>query len=261
MRRAGGRAGRRADEVRRGDACVGPGTRQASPLQLSVPSAPLSDRLHRLGLHGIARIITHTNRSVMVSVGARGTLRLHRGYSFAPDRILSAIVRFLDPYMPRAVRRVAEREFLAFPVEEFAPPPEGPVQPERPRPGDLRLLHRLRRLHEELNARHFGGALGDVPIRVSSRMRTRLGELAVDVTTGRPLEIALSRLHLTRHPWAEVEHTMLHEMVHQWQAEFGLPVDHGPGFRRKAREVGVLPTARRSLALGITALASPSQRP
>jgi hypothetical protein len=41
---------------------------------------------------------------------------------------------------------------------------------------------------------------------------------------------------------------MLHEMVHQWQAETGLPVDHGPGFRRKAREVGVLPTARRHLA-------------
>jgi hypothetical protein len=32
---------------------------------------------------------------------------------------------------------------------------------------------------------------------------------------------------------------MLHEMVHQWQAEMGLRVDHGPTFRRKAREVGV----------------------
>ena len=27
---------------------------------------------------------------------------------------------------------------------------------------------------------------------------------------------------------------MLHEMVHQWQAETGLPVDHGPLFREKA---------------------------
>jgi len=40
---------------------------------------------------------------------------------------------------------------------------------------------------------------------------------------------------------------MLHEMVHQWQAETGLPVDHGPLFRAKAREVGVLPAARRKL--------------
>jgi hypothetical protein len=163
--------------------------------------------------------------------------------------VLAAILRFLDPSLPRAVRRAAEHEFLAFPVEQFAPAPERPVQPERPRPGDLRLLHRLRRLHEELNARHFGRALSDLPIRVSGRMRIRLGELAVDLRTGRPIEITLSRRHLTCHTWSEVEHTMLHEMVHQWQAETGLPVDHGPGFRLKAREVGVLPTARRTLTI------------
>jgi hypothetical protein len=36
-------------------------------------------------------------------------------------------------------------------------------------------------------------------------------------------------------------------MVHQWQAETGRSVDHGPCFRAKAREVGVLPAARRQL--------------
>jgi hypothetical protein len=61
------------------------------------------------------------------------------------------------------------------------------------------------------------------------------------------MEIAISRRHIARHAWAEVEHTFLHEMVHQWQAETGLPVDHGPAFRRKAREVGVLPGAKRTL--------------
>jgi hypothetical protein len=40
---------------------------------------------------------------------------------------------------------------------------------------------------------------------------------------------------------------LLHEMVHQWQAENGLPVDHGAVFRRKAQEVGVLPGARRTV--------------
>jgi hypothetical protein len=40
---------------------------------------------------------------------------------------------------------------------------------------------------------------------------------------------------------------MLHEMVHQWQAETGLGVDHGPTFRRKARDVGVLPQAKRTV--------------
>ena len=95
--------------------------------------------------------------------------------------------------------------------------------------------------------RHFGGMLGALPIRLSGRMRTRLGELAVELRSGRPLEIAISRRHLARHDWAEVEHTLLHEMVHQWQAESGLRVDHGPTFRRKAREVGVLPAARREV--------------
>ena len=37
--------------------------------------------------------------------------------------------------------------------------------------------------------------------------------------------------------------TLLHEMVHQWQCEQGLPLDHGQSFRRKALEVGIRPNA------------------
>jgi hypothetical protein len=212
-----------------------------------VNSDSLSARLNLLGLHGVARVVTHTNRIVMVSLGARGVLRLHRGYAHAPDRVLRAIVRFLDPSLPRAVRRTAEREFLEFPVEQHFPSPPAPPRRERPRPGDLLLLHRLSRAHERLNGEHFGGTLRSLPIRVSSRMRTRLGELSVEVRTGWPMEIAISRRHIGRHGWAEVEHTLLHEMVHQWQAETGRPVDHGPIFRRMARQVGVLPQAKRIL--------------
>ncbi|HEU4699814.1 MAG TPA: SprT-like domain-containing protein [Gemmatimonadales bacterium] len=181
---------------------------------------------------------------------SRGTLRLHAGYAAAPDRVLVAIIRFLTPGLRRTTRRALEREFLAFPVEDHAPPASArrPRTPERPRPGDDALLARLRAAHRELNARHFGGALGEIPIHLSGRMRTRLGELAVELRTGRPLRITMSRHHLRRHPWAEVEHTLLHEMVHQWQAETGGPVDHGAGFRRKAREVGVLPRAKRRVA-------------
>jgi len=209
---------------------------------------PLAARLDLLGLRGVTRIVTHTNRIVMLSLGKRGVLRLHRGYAHAPDRVLRAIVRFLDPRLPRALRRMAEREFLDFPVELHAPPPARPPRLERPRPGDLRLLHRLNQAHERLNAEHFDGALGSLPIRLSSRMRTRLGELSVELRTGRPMEIAISRRHIARHPWAEVEHTLLHEMVHQWQDERGLTIDHGRTFRAKAREVGIPPFARRTVA-------------
>ena len=204
----------------------------------------LGHRLKLLGLRDVDRILTHTNRTVMISL-TRRVLRLHRGYASAPDRVLRAIVRFLDPRVPRAARRGAEREFLGFPVELYAPPMTPAVRRERPRPGDLIWLERLVSLHERLNATHFGRSLGTVPIRLSGRMRTRLGELAVDLRSGRPLEIAISRRHLLRHPWPEVEHTMLHEMVHQWQAETGLAVNHGRTFRQKAVEVGVTPHARR----------------
>jgi hypothetical protein len=212
-----------------------------------VSSDPLSARLGRLGLRGVSRIVTHTNRIVMVSLGARGVLRLHRGYAHAPDEVLQAIVRFLDARLPRAERRIAEREFIDFPVERHAPAPPGPPRRERPRPGDLLLLHRLSQAHERLNREHFGGALGSLPLRLSSRMRTRLGELSVEIRSGRPIEIAISRRHIARHGWAEVEHTLLHEMVHQWQAETGIPVDHGPTFRHKARQVGALPGAKRRI--------------
>ena len=206
----------------------------------------LPDRLVALGLRDVERIVTHTNQIVMLSLSRR-TLRIHRGYAFAPDGVLKAVVRFLNPRVPRVLRRAAEREFLRFPVHIYATAAPRPRRRERSSPGDVHLLHRLEALHRELNQRHFGSALPDIPIRISGRMRRRLGELSVDLKSGRAAEIALSRRHLERHSWVEVEHTMLHEMVHQWQAENGLSVDHGASFRRKAREVGVLPLARRTL--------------
>jgi len=114
-------------------------------------------------------------------------------------------------------------------------------------PGDLRLLGRLRQLFEEFNRQHFGGRLCAIPIRLSGRMRTRLGELVVDEGSRRAREIVLSRRHVRRDPWVEVQRTLLHEMIHQWQAQSGLPVDHRAAFRRKAVELGVEPTARRVL--------------
>ena len=188
---------------------------------------------------------THTNRSVMLSLSPNGLLRVHHGYAHAPDRVLRAIVRFLNPRVPRPLRRLAEREFLAFPVHEYAPSLPAPERRERARPGDVALLHRLETLHRQLNQQHFGGSLGQIRIRLSGRMRTRLGELTLDGKTGTPVEIAISRRHIDRHHWVEVEQTLLHEMVHQWQGENGLPVDHLRTFRAKAREVGVVAQAKR----------------
>jgi hypothetical protein len=184
----------------------------------------------------------------MLSLNRR-VLRIHKGYGFAPDGVLKAIVRFLSPHVPRRLRQEAEREFLRFPVWAYNRSSERSTRRDPSRPGDGTLLGRLEAMHRDLNIRHFGGLLSTITIRLSGRMKTRLGELSVDHNDNSNKEIGISRRHLTRHSWSEVEHTMLHEMVHQWQAESGYPVDHGPVFRAKAREVGVLPAARRSLGL------------
>lgn len=204
----------------------------------------LESRLRRLGLADVDAVRTHANRTVMLSLRRR-VLRIHRGYAHAPDRVLQAIIVFLRRGARRETRRAAEREFLAFPVHHHVPPRPRRALAERARPEDAAVIGRLAAVHADLNARHFAGTLAAIPIRLSARMRRRLGELVASLETSQPVAIVLSRRHLRRDPWPEVEHTLLHEMVHQWQAEQGHPLDHGPAFRRKAREVGIVPRAVR----------------
>ena len=79
-------------------------------------------------------------------------------------------------------------------------------------------------------------------------MKSRLGHYTWRGQEGRDAEIVISRRHIRRNGWDEAVHTLLHEMVHQWQDERGLPIDHGRGFRLKARAVGIVPRARRNVA-------------
>jgi hypothetical protein len=211
--------------------------------------ALLRRRLEALGLGGVTGIRATDNRSVMVSLTRGRALCIHRGYALAPDRVLKAVVRFLRPRTSRALRKAAEHEILSFKPEYHAdgPPPRRRRAADRPQPGDVIRIERLARLFRGFNDRWFGGALPELPIRVSGRMRTRLGQLCLRHDTGEPFEITMSRRHIDRHGWDEAAHTLLHEMVHLWQHVTGHGVDHGPEFRRKAREVGAIASARRSL--------------
>lgn len=204
----------------------------------------LHARLRALGLPPVPRFEIHRNQQLMLSWLPGECLRVHEGYAHAPDDVLRAIVRFLTPGVRRSTRLAARRLFLTFPVELHAPsrPRRDPVV----RPVDRPLLARLGALRAELNAVHFEGQLPDIPIRLSARMRRRLGEVRLERQSGRAVAIGLSRRHVTRDPWPEVRDTLLHELVHQWQAETGRPVDHGREFRQKAREVGIQPRAVRT---------------
>jgi hypothetical protein len=110
------------------------------------------------------------------------------------------------------------------------------------------MVQQLIDRHSRLNREKFGGELASVQIRVSRRLKSRLGHYAWKGQEGRPAEIVISRRHIRRDGWNEAEHTLLHAMVHQWQDETGLKVDHGREFRRKARAVGITPQARRDVA-------------
>ncbi len=209
--------------------------------------ALLRRRLAEAGLGPERPIEIHQNQTVLVSLTPRGVLRLHRGYAYSSDRVIRALVEFAHPESHYGVQHRAERVIVDFPVDEYVHARRRPRRSDRPRRGDRNLLARLRQLHEELNQRHFDGKLEPIVLRLSGRMRTRLGELTVDVTGHTPLEVAISRRHIERDGWDEVEHTLLHEMVHQWQVESGQEADHGAAFRRKAREVGVEPVATRDI--------------
>ena len=104
----------------------------------------------------------------------------------------------------------------------------------------------LQEFHRRLNAERFGGALGPIAVRVSRRMRSRLGHYA-PAQRGAPAEIAISARHVKRHGFEQALQTLLHEMVHQWQDESKLPLDHGAEFREKASEVGITARATRTV--------------
>jgi hypothetical protein len=203
----------------------------------------LRSRLEALGVRAIARLRLTDNRSVMVSFSRRRELSVHRGYADAPDGVLRAIIRFVAPGTPRTQRNAARREIVAFHAT-LGLSPGSPRRRERPSPADAPMIARLEELFAAHNARHFGGRLVPPPIRLSARMRSRLGHLALD-QGGQPTEITISRRHVAQHDWPEVEETLLHEMVHLWQHANGHPVNHGPAFRAKAREVGAHAAARR----------------
>ena len=201
-------------------------------------------RLRTIGLDGITSVRLTRNRTVMVSFKG-GELRVHEGFLDAPDHVHAAIVVFVRG-RTRAQRQAAQAVILAHPVTR----PPVRRRRERGHAEDEPAAERLREWHGRLNATHFGGTLRPVPVIVSRRLECRLGHYTAAGASGELGEIVIGRRHLKRHGWTEALHTLLHEMVHQWQDEAGLPIDHGRTFRQKARAVGITPAARRVVAPG-----------
>jgi hypothetical protein len=217
------------------------GANPPAPADAPIPVNGFLGRLRDLGLRGIRRCTLTANRSTVVSFRGDG-LRVHRAFVGAPEGVLQAIVRFVNGR--GAVRRQARRALLAFEIPR-GPSGSRPTRRRRPssHPDDVHLVTRLSEAHQQLNRQHFAASLGEVAIRVSRRMRSRLGHYSPGGATAP--EIAIARRHLRRDGWASVLDTLAHEMVHQWQHETARPLAHDRDFRRKAREVGIGPHAKR----------------
>jgi hypothetical protein len=195
--------------------------------------------LRGMGLQHVRTLVLTRNRSVVVTLKGF-ELRLHEGFCTAPAALHAQIVRFVMARKPWE-RQTARQAILAYPLPTHTKPPRAP---ERTHPEDEPLAERLAEWHTRLNGERFGATLTAVPIRVSRRMVRRLGHYAPGVEGG-GAEIAISARHVRRDGFASAVETLLHEMVHQWQHEQGLPIDHGLDFRRKCREVGAVPRAKR----------------
>lgn len=96
-----------------------------------------------------------------------------------------------------------------------------------PSPADLQLLYAM------LNAQHFGGVLPGYRIVYNNRMTSVAGRIGY-----RPAVIELS-VPLLKANVHHLEATLLHEMVHAWLHQHGMPSGHGAAFKRKMREVGL----------------------
>jgi hypothetical protein len=225
--------------------------RDRDQLALELNEAPprnaeeLRARLQRLGLRAQYRVRLTTNRTVVVSYSG-GELRIHNSFLGADEEVWKAIIIFVHG-RNRVLRQEARRTILEFPAARSNDPPRRRRSPERTNPADLPLIRELSLWHAAYNKERFGGALREIPIRISRRMKSRLGHYS-PASEGCVPEVVLSRRHIRRDGWDEALHTLLHEMVHQWQDEQGLVVDHGTSFRAKARAVGITPLACRAVA-------------
>ena len=191
-----------------------------------------------------SRIVVTPNRTVMLSLSKR-VLRVHRGYAFAPDRVLQAIVRFLNPRVPRALRRWRSGSSWRFRSRRTRPSPRARRR-ERARPGDCRTpapagqpappASTLNTSAARWATSRFGSRAGCAPGWASCRSRSgpdgRSRSPSAGVTSRGTPGPRSSTPCCTR--WST-----------SGRRKPGCRIDHGRTFRPKAREVGVLPVARR----------------
>lgn len=214
--------------------------------------------LRSMGARRLRRVRFRANRTTVWSLTQSGTVfNLHRAFSSAPTSVLRHLaVVASEAWRPSAAYDRARDAVMAWePVHadirrlrresarHSSPTRRDGVGPCCATPAQRRYLYRLYRY---LNQTRFGGRLpASLPLRLSNRMRSRLGQLAHGWQDGRQvvLEIALNVDLMLPGNGRERLDTLLHEMAHA--AAFLLDGDegHGDSWRWWAERVGCDPRA------------------
>lgn len=217
------------------------------------------ERLHRYGAGRVETVRFRRNRRTIWSLtGSRTRLNLHEAYREAPDEIVrafSVIVRNggrSSHAYQEAVRTAKEWQGIVDALSRMRQEDrDGGLESRRvAQAGTAHELAEARRLYQEFNTAHFKDRLpDDILIRLSARMSSRLGHMAIRAGSPRTVrEIALNvRLMLPENIAARRE-TLLHEMAHVAAYLFDGDAGHGPAWKAWARRVGCEP--RRSSVRG-----------
>ena len=210
------------------------------------------EALQRRGARRLSRVTFRRNRTTIWSLSGGGTvLNLHEGYRDAPLSILDAFAvivatttRDTTAYR-EAARRVREWPGLATALRRARdayrrlrrsrrrPPPTYPG----PCCATAEQKRYLRRLYLYLNESRFEGRLPrTLPLRLSNRFRSRLGQMVPGTCDGRRivLEIAINVDLMLRGNGRERLDTLVHEMAHAADWLFSGGEGHGESWRRWA---------------------------
>lgn len=212
------------------------------------------DFLRASGARRLRKVRLKANRSTIWSLTQNGqVLNIHTAFASAPRRVLREFVIIVrEAFTSSAAYRRASHRLAAWPpltremrrlrsedARHRRPSPRGAgVGPCCATPAQRAYL---RKLYLYLNRTRFGGHLPrTIPLRLSNRMRSRLGHMAADQRSGRRvvIEIALNvDLMLESNGRLRLD-TLLHEMAHAADFLAHGCYDHGESWRRIARRVG-----------------------
>jgi hypothetical protein len=248
------------------------------------PAQRLLTELHARGVRQIRRVRFKHNRSRLLSVSRDGfTLYLDDAYRGAPGHVIEAIAGILS-----ASRGSQSYRSAAAVLREWGTPRQakrwqaaagagatgarmrsardsGPSDECRgaaavgPAPRSAACCATpaqrqfLAAAYRKLNEEHFGGRLpADLPLRLSGRMRRRLGHVRYFVRPdgGREVvELALNPDLMLEGNEVELRATLLHEMAHVEAWLVHGDRGHGAAWKRVARTVGCEPRACTTAAI------------